>query len=155
MSVRRVVTGVVDGVSRVVADGPAPRAVAWDNLWFSGPDNPLGRDPGDDGTMEFSNGSIHWRIFDVPPEAVLRKMLEESGSEIGADGFHTTPTVDFVSVLEGHITLELEGGEEVELHPGDCVVQRATNHAWRNLGDTDVRLLTVMVGLPDADRSEG
>ena len=37
---------------------------------------------------------------------------------------------------------------EVVLHPGDCVVQRATNHAWHNYNDTPVRLLAVLLGLP-------
>jgi naringenin degradation protein FdeH len=148
VSVRRVVTGVVDGVSRVIEDGPAPRATGWDNLWFSGPDEPLGHDPGDDGAMEFPAGSIQWRVFDVPPDAVLRKMLEEAGSDtVGADGFHLTSTIDYVYVLDGDVTLELEDGAVV-LHPGDCVVQRFTNHAWHNYGETPIRLLAVMVGIP-------
>jgi mannose-6-phosphate isomerase-like protein (cupin superfamily) len=147
VTVRRVVTGVVDGVSRIVEDGPAPRATGWDNLWVASPDEPLGHDPGDGGTMAFSAGSVHWRVFDVPPEAVLRKMLEASQSDlVTPDGFHRTNTIDYVYVLDGAITLQLEEGE-VALEPGDCVVQRFTNHAWHNYGEAPVRLLAVMVGL--------
>ena len=40
----------------------------------------------------------------------------------------------------------LEDGE-VDLHAGDCVVQRRTNHAWRNRGDTPVRVMAIMFGL--------
>ena len=41
--------------------------------------------------------------------------------------------------------LELDDGSTV-LQPGDCVVQRETNHAWRNHNDHPVRLLVVVVG---------
>ena len=46
----------------------------------------------------------------------------------------------------GDITLELDDGS-VLLHPGDCVVQRETNHSWRNDNDFPVRLVAVMVSL--------
>jgi mannose-6-phosphate isomerase-like protein (cupin superfamily) len=41
----------------------------------------------------------------------------------------------------------MEDGE-VLLQPGDCVVQRGTNHAWRNTNATPVKLLGVMTALP-------
>jgi len=50
------------------------------------------------------------------------------------------------SILDGDVTLELDD-EKVLLHPGDCVVQRNTNHAWRNHGTAPIRLLAVMVAL--------
>ena len=40
-------------------------------------------------------------------------------------------TLEFALVLEGEITLVLDT-EEVALKAGDIVVQRGTNHAWRN-----------------------
>jgi quercetin dioxygenase-like cupin family protein len=49
-------------------------------------------------------------------------------------------------VLEGEISLELDIGE-ITLHPGDCVVQRNTRHAWRNRNDHPVRMVAVMVSL--------
>jgi uncharacterized cupin superfamily protein len=61
--------------------------------------------------------------------------------------FHMTNTLDLIYVLDGDITLQMEDGE-VLLHPGDCVVQRGTNHAWRNRSATPVRLLGVMTALP-------
>ena len=57
---------------------------------------------------------------------------------------HTTPTVDCTYVLEGVIFLDLEDGS-VELHAGDCVVQQATRHAWRNEGDRPVHMLNVLI----------
>ncbi len=65
---------------------------------------------------------------------------------VEADGFHTTATVDLVMVLEGEIALELDDGE-VLLGPGDCVVQRATRHAWRNRSGARVRMMAVMLSL--------
>ena len=61
--------------------------------------------------------------------------------------FHITNTLDMIFVLEGDITLRMESGE-VLLHPGDCVVQRGANHAWRNRNPTAVKLLGVMTALP-------
>ena len=61
--------------------------------------------------------------------------------------FHITNTLDMIFVLEGDITLRMEDGE-VLLHPGDCVVQRGTNHVWRNTNTTPVKLLGVMTALP-------
>ena len=68
-------------------------------------------------------------------------------ADVDAEGFHRTPTIDYVVVLDGPVELVLDD-DSVVVQPGDCVVQRGTNHAWRNHGDTPVRLLAVMVGLP-------
>jgi uncharacterized cupin superfamily protein len=86
-------------------------------------------------------------LVSLPPDAVMRAALA-SGSVEGVDpeGFHRTNTVDYVFVLDGPVELVLDEGSVV-VAPGDCVVQRATNHAWRNHGDAPIRLLTFMVGL--------
>ena len=34
---------------------------------------------------------------------------------------------------------------EVLLKPGDCIVQRGTNHAWKNRGDKPCLLAAVLV----------
>ncbi len=152
MGTRRVVTGEIGGRSSIVEDGPAVVQPVWEDLWITEPDDPLGRDPGESETLEPPPGASRWRIFSVPPNSVLRAMLEEhepgSGSAADEGFFHKTNTVDFVYVLDGgDITLRLDDGE-VLLHPGDCVVQRATNHAWNNKNETPVRLLVVMTTLP-------
>ena len=48
------------------------------------------------------------------------------------------------TVTEGTITLELDEGS-VEVHAGDMVVQRDTNHAWRNFGDKPVKAIAISV----------
>lgn len=143
---RRVVTGVVDGRSRVVIDGPAPHT--WcDEIWMATPDEPLGRDPGDaPRPVQPGPGATFFRAVSLSPDAVMREALLQHAPEgIDPDGFHRTDTIDYVFVLDGPVELELDDGS-VQLQPGDCVVQRETNHAWRNRNDHPVRLLVVMVG---------
>lgn len=60
-------------------------------------------------------------------------------------GMHTTPTVDFGTVIDGQIVLELDDGETVTLRKGDTVVQQATRHAWRNPFDEPATMSFVLV----------
>lgn len=46
---------------------------------------------------------------------------------------HRTSSLDIGVVIEGEMELVLDGGERQRLYPGDTVVQRGTNHAWRNV----------------------
>jgi hypothetical protein len=62
---------------------------------------------------------------------------------IDKDGYHTTRTIDFDCLLEGELTLILDEGQ-VRLERGDCVVQQATRHAWKNQGDKSALLLAVL-----------
>ncbi len=111
-----------------------------------------GRDPGDIGPARDGahidtvppHGSAAWIFVDISPEAVLREALRTPPPGIDADGWHATPTVDYVLVLSGRVVLALDV-EEVALEAGDCVVQRGTRHAWRNRTDTVARLACVMV----------
>lgn len=69
-----------------------------------------------------------------------------------AKGFHVTDTIDYLVVIEGEITLELDDGVEVVLVAGDCVVQRGTRHAWKNLSSATAVVAGFMIG---AQRSHG
>ncbi|HTO06822.1 MAG TPA: cupin domain-containing protein [Myxococcota bacterium] len=66
--------------------------------------------------------------------------------EPDAPGMHTTDTIDFEVVLEGEVWLELDGGKEVHLRPGDTVVQNGTRHAWHNRGTKPARLAVFITG---------
>jgi len=152
MAVRRVVTGEVNGKSTVVVDDVASGNPFWDEIWAASPSEPLGHDPGEaDAQLEPPPGATQYRVVSVPPDEELKKILAEAlGNDIAdvePDGFHKTKTLDYLFVLDGDITLQLEDGA-VELRAGDCVVQRATNHAWHNYSDKPVRLLTIFVALP-------
>ena len=145
------VTGVdEEGRSTVVADDDAFGGDTWAEVWVvdpaEGPDAIV--DPPDGPlVLEPPAGGSAWRVFSVPPDAVLRARLAEAAGRVPGldpDGFHATETVDLVMVLEGEVGLELDTGE-VWLRPGDCVVQRGTRHAWRNRGDRPVRMAAVML----------
>jgi mannose-6-phosphate isomerase-like protein (cupin superfamily) len=149
-SFRRVVTGINQaGRSGVVSDGPA--STSWcTELWATSADQPLGFDPAEiKPTLLPPSKGTRWRVVDLPLDSVVRQSLTTSPSAtegVGEDGWHTTNTVDYVFIMEGDVTLELDDGK-VELHAGDCVVQRATNHAWRNRGARPVRMFAVMINL--------
>jgi mannose-6-phosphate isomerase-like protein (cupin superfamily) len=170
-AIRRVVTGHrLDGRSMVLADGPAPnvkqRAAgnASTLLWVteecpaavSGASDRAARDIG---VPPPPRGSI-FRVAEFPPHTggEVRDhatVLRDFG--IGDDvarghpprhpAIHRTRTIDYVIVLEGEIDLLLDDGE-VRLAAGDVVVQRGTNHAWINRGNTVCRLGMVFI---DAD----
>jgi len=122
-------------------------------------DFPIGRSP-----MKFfpAPGGTMFRLFTIPPAdpkmtpAELAAMQEWFFNEVGipeARGdtgrhplMHKTPTVDYIMLLSGAISLVLDEGEPIGLKPFDAVVQRATGHSWVNTGREPALLMCVMVG---------
>jgi len=151
MAVRRVVTGVDEaGRSVFLSDGPAFGGEQWAEVWITDPaegidavvDPQLGT-----AVLEPPAGGTAFRVFEVPTDEDMRAAMANAAATmegIEPDGFHTTRTIDYVMVLEGEISLQLDTGE-VALGPGDCVVQRSTRHAWRNRSGRPVRMMAVML----------
>jgi len=79
---------------------------------------------------------------------IFRAMGNEHASTFGRGGrhpiMHRTETLDYAVILEGELTLVLDD-EDVQLRAGDVVIQRGTNHSWRNLSDRPCRILFVLV----------
>jgi mannose-6-phosphate isomerase-like protein (cupin superfamily) len=73
--------------------------------------------------------------------------------ELQDSGMHTTDSVDYGVVISGEITLELDDGATVNLKQGDCVVQNATRHAWRNRSTAPCVMAFVLVGAARDGRS--
>lgn len=169
MIVRRVVTGVSDeGKSEVVCDGRTPGhfdlAVSeFDVLWQTDstpPDLRGSDDPADVDhyAMQPPPGGIKWIVLTIPPEkessavdrstpefAELMSKFDDGGvMEPGGSGWHTTQTLDFVTVLSGEIDLELDDGI-TRLKAGDCVVQRGSRHRWVNRSDGPCVLSGVII----------
>ena len=61
-------------------------------------------------------------------------------------GMHRTASLDFDVVLSGSVVLELDDGIEVELGPGDVVVQNGTRHRWHNRSDAPATYASIVVG---------
>ncbi len=51
---------------------------------------------------------------------------------------HRSFSIDYGIVILGRLELTLDGGETVLLEAGDVVVQRGTNHLWRNPSETEL-----------------
>ncbi|MEE8362535.1 MAG: cupin domain-containing protein [Dehalococcoidia bacterium] len=169
MRVRRIVTGNdTEGRSEVVSDGFSPGHFdlitdEFDVLWQTDstpPDLSGTRDPAD--VERFAQlpppGGINWVVLRVPPQAqadtvdrtspefaeAMARFDTGGTEEPGGAGWHTTNTLDFVTVVSGRIDLELDDGVH-HLGPGDCVVQRGTRHRWVNPYDQPCVMTGVLI----------
>jgi len=170
MSTRRIVTGIDSaGKSYVVHDGPAPASVdigrvVLDDVWVDVPGqpdpeakiDPVAGDvqrlvaPGDGSVVRvvwfYPEGSR-----EEPDAATIEANLArwdaggamEEG-ESGEEGWHTTATIDYGIVITGEIDLGLDSGD-VRVSQGDVVVQRATRHAWKPVGDEPCAIAFVLI----------
>jgi mannose-6-phosphate isomerase-like protein (cupin superfamily) len=172
MTIRRVVTGHdTEGRARIVDDRPVdpitsdllPGCAAY-RLW--------GRDERptfpDDGSphpapayyppptgSRFMINKIAPGDLIPPPDLDQAAALEAlellmpgamAANDPDTPGMHTTDTIDYVLVVSGEITLELDDGAHTLLHPGDTVVQNGTRHAWRNHGTEPCTIVGVAIG---------
>lgn len=127
---KRIITGNnAEGRSRVLVEQELP---ASGMVWETSPGQPYGHEPIErEHTLVFPAGHTICRYVEIPADAVMAEYLERGIPGHDADGFHRTGTLDFFVLLRGCLILELDEGS-AELAPGDVVVQRDTNHAWRN-----------------------
>jgi mannose-6-phosphate isomerase-like protein (cupin superfamily) len=173
-NVRRVVTGHdASGKAIVLSDGAPPHVtrpeyqpgLAFHELWNTrstpSPVTARESEPTDihRDTHPPKGGTVI-RIVDIPPEGpngpefdkeTARKLFEKVGLAENAEHtvagrhplMHRTESIDYGVVIEGKLVLLLDD-EEVELNPGDVVVQRGTIHAWTNRTDNITRILFVL-----------
>lgn len=176
MGIRRVVTGHdSDGKARVVDDGDV-EPITFDMMPGFEAYKVWGRDERptfpDDGSprpaeawypppdgSRFMINTIPAGEPVLPPDldtAAATAELEQAmpGSTVvmepDAPGMHTTDSIDYLVVVSGQATLELDDGEQTVLDPGDVVVQNGTRHAWRNHGSEPCTIVGIAVG---ADRA--
>ncbi len=109
-----------------------------------------------------SEGGFRFGFFTVPPagteppadldmEAAIAEINQKlpslmDVSEMDNPGMHSTDTVDYIVVLSGEVSLELDDGQTVSLSAGDCVVQNGTRHAWRNTSSAPCVMAFALVG---------
>lgn len=65
-----------------------------------------------------------------------------------ASPMHRTNSIDYGVVIEGEIELELDDGSRKTIREGGIVVQRGTNHLWRNNTDRPCRIDFVLIEAP-------
>lgn len=169
---KRVVTGHDSQGRTVVAMQGAPRAVALEavpgtvfhEVWNT-TCSPAAIDDGPDPTggplvLAPPPRGSRVRVVDIPPDSVQNAVSAEDAAaafeEIGAGHagtgasdsphrlMHRTETIDYGIVLAGKVWLVLDDAE-VELQPGDIVVQRGTNHAWSNRTEETARMVFVLL----------
>lgn len=147
---RRIVTGNNEhGRSYVVSD----EVVSQVGLWRSIPGDPLGA-TADQPTMLLPSTSPEIE----PPAGGSRVMFVTLRPEnaplpagtpkpqIDPKASHRTGTVDYIMMISGQLVMLLDEGE-VTAHAGDLIVQRNTNHSWRNRSDQPAEFWAVMVSL--------
>lgn len=174
MHVRRVVTGLsAEGRSKVVADGAVPRAhdfkaiPGFSNVTvWSTPASASLRDAAIDRTGELSTllaepSGTTFFIVQFPPDSVMASVDPVAAGEETArslpglaetfdpqrPGFHATPSIDHVIILEGELWLQLEEGPETPLRRGDVVIQNGTWHAWHNRSDRPAVMAAISLGI--------
>ena len=131
--VRRVMTGH-DGYGRAVivaddvfAPSPIPSGDAEFLLLWTTPTVPADNNDAVDGRerpagLTLNAGSV-LRMVDMLPGK--------------ASPMHRTNSIDYGIILSGEIELELDDGSLTRLGAGSVIVQRGTNHLWRNTSPTD------------------
>jgi quercetin dioxygenase-like cupin family protein len=61
---------------------------------------------------------------------------------------HRTNSIDYGIVLSGEIELELDDGAKRTIGQGGIIIQRGTNHLWRNTTDKPARIAFVLIEAP-------
>jgi quercetin dioxygenase-like cupin family protein len=65
-----------------------------------------------------------------------------------ASPMHRTNSIDYGIVINNEIELELEDGAKKTIRAGGIIVQRGTNHLWRNKTSQPTRIVFVLIEAP-------
>jgi cupin domain len=149
----RVVTGYdATGAPAILQQGAPPTIIhagryTTTELWVSDR-GPLTPTSGDNSTREWAleppPGGACFRIVEIAPAEAGGDAVSD-GSHEEFQGAHATDTLDYVTILRGQVTLVV-GGTEVDLGPGDSVVQQpGVPHDWQNRGAGTAVMVGVLV----------
>jgi hypothetical protein len=103
---------------------------------------------------------VRWFVIEPVPEGTPKDALDAATraafAGFGAEhhiidqsrhsAMHETHTLDVICLLQGDVSLILEG-TETRIKPGQVVIQRGTNHAWVAHGGPAL-LLAVLIDRP-------
>jgi len=108
-------------------------------------------------------GGTIFRVIEFAPEREVKADYEtrlrifqgiglapegESRDKPRHPAMHRTKTIDYALILSGEIDMLLDESE-IHLQPGDVVIQRGTNHAWVNRGNTPCQVAFILVDAKD------
>jgi hypothetical protein len=147
--VRRIVTGNdAEGRSYFVSDEIVTEMYVWQSLEAPAQ---LGEGvpvlPSTAPGIEPPRGGSKVTRVQMEPWAQMKERLAKGDIPgIDPEGFHRTTTIDYIMLVSGEVDLILDEGRTT-VHAGDLVVQRNTNHAWHNMGETPVDFWGVMVSI--------
>lgn len=119
--------------TRLVASGDAAMLTIWTTATVPA-DNNDETDGRERPTGTTLNGGSVIRICDILPRQ--------------QSPMHRTNSIDYGIVLKGEIELELEDGVKKTIREGGVIVQRGTNHLWRNATDEVCRLAFILIEAP-------
>ena len=119
--------------TKMVPSGDASFLLVWttDTVPADNNDETDGRDR--DAGVTLNRGSVI-RIVDMLP-----------GKQ---SPMHRTNSIDYGIVMEGEIELELDDRAKRTVRQGGIIVQRGTNHLWRNTSDTVCRIAFILIEAP-------
>jgi len=134
---RRVVTGYSPaGRSYIVSD----QVVDIADLWATTADKPLGEGPLGEEHPFYTRATGESLCF----MATIAPSSDPKPTLANRIGFHVSRGVAYVFVLTGEIFF-LVDEEEVLLKAGDLLVERGTDHSWRNEGSAPVGMFITVV----------
>ena len=134
--IRRVLTGQNAAGRSYIADDAV---VAIGDGWTTTPGAPLGPAPAGEERADFSRatGDTRFWVLSMAPHDDPKPDLANR------IGFHKTPGVAYIYILSGEVVFLVDDGE-VRLRPGDLLVERGTDHSWRNEGPEPAGMLIVL-----------
>lgn len=106
-------------------------------------------------------GGYHFVVSTIPAgtvrapaqkdtKALIAEMEEKLPGLLSASerepGMHTSHTLNFVIILAGEVTLELDDGASVDLNTDNFVVQIGARHRWTNRGKDQAVILSAIIG---------
>jgi hypothetical protein len=116
MPTRRIVTGEVDGRSRVISDGAVEAATNWEELWTLDVTAPLSTTAGETSNVLVpARGIARWRLFAIPNEDELRRRALEVARQlrsgtVGHNAFRSDFSMGFGGFMQSGVGRE--GGRE-------------------------------------------
>jgi mannose-6-phosphate isomerase-like protein (cupin superfamily) len=147
--VRRIVTGNnAQGRSYFVSDEEIAEMYVWQSMQAPAQ---LGEGvallPSTAPRIEPPAGGSKVTRVEMEPWAKMKEIFAKGDMHgLDSEGFHRTATIDYIMLVSGEVDLILDEGRTT-VRAGDLVVQRNTNHAWHNMGETPVDFWGVMVSL--------